>query len=159
MSGRSRGRRSSSWLLAVAAAAAAAGIAGPAGAHSASNICSTLGLDSVAVRKANAVVTEIAQEEARPVCEVATKDGKVYAALYPTDDTAALIASWEYGLHFKKLILSGLGRDAMLFYTAAYQQEAVSFVDDSHIVWLTTGSRYTHSELLGLASAIDAKLP
>jgi hypothetical protein len=151
--------RSSTWLLGVAAAAAAAGIAGSASAQSASNICSTLGLDSGVVRKADGVVNEIAHEAGRPVCEVATKNGKVYAALYPTDDETGLVASWEYGLHFQTRSLSGLGRKATLYYTALYQQEALDFVDDSHIVWLTTGSRYTRAQILALAAVIYAKLP
>jgi hypothetical protein len=152
-------RRPASWVIGAAVSVAtAAVIAGSAGARSASNVCSTLGLDSGAVRTAYGVQKEIAHQEGTPVCEVATKHGMAYAAVYPMNDAADLVASWEFGIQFQKRALSGLGNNASLFYTAAYQQVAIGFSEGPHFVWLTTGSRYMHSDVLALAGVIYAKL-
>jgi len=157
-SGRPRSR-SAPWILgAVVSVATAAVVVGSAGAHSASNICITLGLDSGAVRKAYHVVKETAQEDGTPVCEVATPDGKAYASVYPMSDATDLVASWEFGIHFQKRALITLGSNATLFYTAGYQEDAVGFSEGPHFVWLTTGAKYMHSDLVALADVIFTKL-
>jgi len=156
---RPHGRRPASWVLGAAASVAtAAVIAGSAGAYSAANVCSTLGLDSGAVRTAYGVLKEVAHQEGTPVCEVATKHGMAYASVYPMNDATDLVSSWEFGIQFKKRPLSGLGNNASVFYTAAYQQVAIGFSEGPHFVWLTTGSRYMHSDVLALAGVIYAKL-
>ncbi len=150
--------RSLRWLLLVAFAGFASTLWVAGAAARSANVCGTLGLNGGAVRTSYHVLGEVAHEEGTPVCELETKFGKAYAAIYPKSAGSALHASWELGIQYKIEAVSGYGGGAMLLYTAGFKAEALGFREGPHFVWLTTGGKYMHAELLALAGVVYAKL-
>jgi len=153
-----RGGRSAGRLVLALALAACTAALGAGSARPAPSICGTLGLDPSAVERAYAVLREVSDEQGTPVCEVDTAKGKAYASLYPAADARALVSSWEIDLHVTTQPLAAPGGEGATFYTAGTGQEAMGFVEGRRFVWLTSGGRYMHAELVALAGVIGGKL-
>lgn len=155
MSRRSAVRTGSGAAIAVAASlvGVAAGVA-----HVAPNVCRAAGLSPGIVKRAHGIVREDALEQGTPVCEVVTRDGKVYVALYPEREQKAVIASWELDIHARTEPLAGLGSGAIFVYGAGHAEEAVGFTEGPHFVWLTSAAEYIRAELVALAAVAYAKL-